>query len=182
MGRPVSSEGRELWTCGTGMKNEESGLALKVHQLLKEDFVLADLQSQTREEVLQELAQFIKAKTAELFEQDLYEKLLKRENSQSTVVGEGFAIPHCKIEGVESPFVGLAVSKKGISFDAAHGKPSFVFFVFVTPAAHPSLNLQILAAVAHLIRRSRHLSKKLTRARTSREILDIIREEEEKFS
>jgi PTS system nitrogen regulatory IIA component len=164
------------------MKSEEPGLALKVHRLLKEDFVLVDLQSQTREEVLQELALFIKAKSAGLLDQDLYEKLLKREKLGSTAVGEGYAIPHCKIQGVKSPFVGLAVSRKGISFDSADGKPSFVFFVVVTPADHPSLNLQILAVVAHLIRRSRHLSKKLTRARTGREIMDIVREEEEKFS
>jgi PTS system nitrogen regulatory IIA component len=164
------------------MKNEEPSLVPKVHQLLQEDFVLVDLRSQTREEALQEMAQFIKAKSATLFDQDLYEKLLKRERLGSTAVGEGYAIPHCKIQGVESPLVGLAVSKKGISFDSADGKPSFVFFVVVTPADHPNLNLQVLAVVAHLIRRSRHLSKKLTRARTSREILDIIREEEEKFS
>jgi PTS system nitrogen regulatory IIA component len=164
------------------MKSEEPGLALKVHQLLKEDFVLVDLQSQTREEVLRELAQFIKAKSAGLLDQDLYEKLLEREKAESTSVGDGYAVPHCKIQGIESPFVGLAVSKKGIPFDAARGKPSFIFFVFVTPADNLSLNIQILAAVAQLIRRSRHLSKKLIRARTRREILDIVSEEEEKSS
>jgi len=164
------------------MKNEEPGLALKVHQLLTEDLVLPELQSQNREGVLQELARFIKGKRTEVSDEDLYEKFLQREMRGSTAVGEGYAIPHCKIQGFESPVVSLGISKKGIGFDAADGKPSFVFFAFVTPLDHPSLNLQILAVVAHLIRRSRHLSKKLTRARTSREILDIIRKEEEKFS
>lgn len=181
MGRAVPQEGRKLRACGTGMKREEPGLVLKVHELLEEDLVLADLQSQNREGVLRELAQFIKAKRAEVADIDLYETFLKREKLGSTAVGEGYAIPHCKIKGVDSPLVGLAVSRTGIHFDSADGKPSFVFFVVVTPSDHPSLNLQVLAVVARLIRRSKHLSKKISRARTSREILDIVREEEERL-
>ena len=164
------------------MNNEGPGLALKIHQLLAEDLVLPELQSQNRDGVLLELARFIKGKRTEVSDEDLYEKFLKREMMGSTAVGAGYAIPHCKIQAVESPLVSLGISKKGIGFDAADGKPSFVFFAVVTPEDHPSLNLQILAAVAQLIRRSRHLSKKLTRARTGREILDVIQEEEEKFS
>jgi nitrogen PTS system EIIA component len=164
------------------MKREAPSLALKVHELLKEDLILADLQSQNREGVLQELAQLIKVKRSEVSGIDLYETLLKREKLGSTAVGEGYAIPHCKIKSVDSPLVGLGISRKGIHFDATDGKPSFIFFVAVTPSDHPSLNLQVLAVVAHLIRRSKHLSKKIFGARTSREILDVIREEEERFS
>ncbi len=164
------------------MTKDEPGLTLKVHQVLEEDLVLLELQSQKREDVLEELARFIKDRRVEFADQDLYEKLLKRERLGSTAVGDGYAIPHCKIQGIDTALISLAISRKGIIFDSADGNPSFIFFTVVTPAERPSLNLQLLAVVAHLIRRSRHLSRKLRRARSKREILALIREEEEKIS
>ncbi len=51
----------------------------------------------------------------------------------------------------------------------------------VSSVEKPSQNLQILAAVAQLIRRSPLLLKKISKARSSQEIRGIIREEEEKI-
>lgn len=163
------------------MTREDAGLALKLHQLLNEDLILLDLRSSDRDGVLQELVQFIQARRTDVSDRELYEKFLQREKLGSTAVRDGYAIPHCKVRGVEPPLVSLAISKRGIHFDSVDGKPSRVFFVVVSSADNPSLNIQILAVVAQLIRRSRHLLKKISRAQTGREILDVIREEEEKL-
>jgi PTS system nitrogen regulatory IIA component len=163
------------------MTSEDTGLALKLHRLLNEDLILLDLQSQDRNGVLQELVQFIQARRMDVSDKGLFEKFLQREKLGSTAVRDGYAIPHCKVRGVEPPLVSLAVSKKGIHFDSVDGKPSYVFFVVVSSADNPGLNIQILAVVAQLIRKSRHLLKKISRAQTGREILDIVREEEEQL-
>jgi PTS system nitrogen regulatory IIA component len=163
------------------MTRVDEGFALKLHHLLNEDLILLDLQSQDRDGVLHELVQFIQARRTDVSDKGLYEKFLQRERLGSTAVRDGYAIPHCKIRGVEPPLVSLALSKKGIHFDSVDGKPSYVFFAVVSSADIPSLNIQILAVVAQLIRKSRHLLKKISRAQTGREILDIIREEEEKL-
>jgi len=147
-----------------------------------QDMVLLELQSDSMEDVLKEIVGFLKKKNKITKEKDLYEKLIQREKLGSTAIGDGVAIPHCKMKGVKDPILFLAVSKKGVNFYSADNRPSYVFFLVVSSPDNPSLNLQILAAIAHLVRKANSLLKKILEAKNITEILDIIREEEEKIN
>ena len=144
--------------------------------------ILLGLESVEREEVLKEMAGFLKKRNRIMKEKDLYEKLTQRERLGSTAIGEGVAIPHCKMKGIKDPVVMLAVSKKGVNFHSLDGKPSHLFFLVASSPDTPSLNLQILAAIAHLVRKANSLLKKILEAKNISEILEIIREEEEKIN
>lgn len=125
---------------------------------------------------------FLKKRNLIAKEKELYDKLIQREKLGSTAIGEGVAIPHCKMKGVKDPVVMLAVSKEGVNFLSLDGKPSHLFFLVVSSPDNPSLNLQILASIAHLVRKANSLLKKVLDAVTIPEILDVIREEEEKIN
>ena len=146
-----------------------------------QDMIISDLMAGEREGVLKEMVGFLKKKDRIVKEKDLYEKLLQRELLGSTAIGDGVAIPHCKMKGTKNPVVMLAVSKKGVDFHSLDGKPSFLFFLVVSSPDNPSLNLQILAAIAHLVRKSGSLLKRILEAKSLGAILDVIREEEEKL-
>ncbi len=143
--------------------------------------ILLELESEKREEVLREMVDFLKERNLISKEKDLYEKLTQREALGSTAIGEGVAIPHCKIKAVKEPIVMLAISKNGVNFYSLDGKPTHLFFLVVSSPENPSLSLQILAAIAHLVRKANSLLKKVLEAKNIPEILDIIREEEEKI-
>ena len=147
-----------------------------------QDMVLLELQSESMEDVLKEIVGFLKKKNKVTKEKDLYEKLIQREKLGSTAIGDGVAIPHCKMKGVKEPILFLAVSKKGVNFYSADNRPSYVFFLVVSSPDNPSLNLQILAAIAHLVRKANSHLKKILKAKNISEILDIIQEEEEKIN
>lgn len=155
---------------------------MKLYNLLMQDMIIAELESQDREGVLKEMVAFLKKKNKIAKNKELYEKLLQREKLGSTAIGEGVAIPHCKMKGVKNPVVMLAVSKKSVDFHSLDGKPSHVFFLVVSSPDNPSLNLQILAAIAHLVRKSSSLEKKILRAESISSILDVMRKEEEKLN
>lgn len=155
---------------------------MKLHNLLMHDMVIVELESQDREGVLKEMVIFLKKKNKIIKEKELYERLLQREKLGSTAIGEGVAIPHCKMKGVINPIVMLAVSKKSVDFHSLDGKPSHIFFLVISSPENPSLNLQILAAIAHLVRKSSSLKKKILQAESISSILDVIREEEEKLN
>ena len=76
----------------------------------------------------------------------------------------------------------LAVAKNGVEFHSLDGNPTYVFFLVVSSPDNPSLNLQILAAIAHLVRKADSFLKKITEAKSISNILDTIREEEEKIN
>ncbi len=155
---------------------------MKLHNLLIKDMVIEELDSHDRKGALKEMVSFLKRRKKISKEKELYEKLLQREELGSTAIGEGVAIPHCKMKGVKNPIVLLAISRKSIDFQSLDGNPSNIFFLVVSSPDNPSLNLQILAAIASLVRKSESLLKKILKAKNASHILEIIREEEEKLS
>lgn len=155
---------------------------MKIHNLLKPDVIILDLQSEDREGVLMEMVDFLKQKEQITKEKELHEKLLQREKLGSTAIGEGVAIPHCKQKGVKNPIILLALSKAGVDFHSLDGNPSHIFFLVVSPADNPSLNLQILASIAQLVRKSGPLLQKIMEAKNISTILELIREREEKVN
>lgn len=155
---------------------------MKLHNLLIKDMVIEELDSQDKEGALKEMVNFLKRRKKISKEKELYGKLLQREELGSTAIGEGVAIPHCKMKGVKNPIVLLAISRKSIDFQSLDGNPSNIFFLVVSSPDNPSLNLQILAAIASLVRKSESLLKKILNAKNASTILEIIREEEEKLS
>jgi PTS system nitrogen regulatory IIA component len=144
--------------------------------------ILLGLESKEREEVLKEMVGFLKKRNRIMKEKDLYEKLIQRERLGSTAIGEGVAIPHCKMKGIKDPVVMLAVSTKGVNFHSLDGKPAHLFFLVASSPDNPSLSLQILAAIAHLVRKANSLLKKILEEKNISDILKIIKEEEEKIN
>jgi len=154
---------------------------VKVARLLSPDMILLDLASRERSGVLEELAAYLKSKNRIGKEKELVEKLEQREELGSTAIGDGVAIPHCKHKSVKDPLLMLAISRSGVDFHAPDGSPSQIFFLVVSPPDNPSLNLQILAAVAHLVRKADTLFKRLLEADDPAQVMGIIQEEEDRI-
>lgn len=155
---------------------------MKIQNLLMQDMIILDLESQDREGVLREMVDYLKKKEKVTKDKELYEKLLQREQLGSTAIGNGVAIPHCKLKETKNPIILLALSKAGADFHSLDGNPSHIFFLVVSSPDNPSLNLQILAAIAHLVRKSGVLLEKILDAKNITAILEIIRDGEEKIN
>ena len=154
---------------------------MKISNLLKQDMVIPELEHQDMENVLKEMVHFLKKKNKISKDKELYEKLLQRERLGSTAIGDGVAIPHCKMKLAKNPLIMLAVSQKGADFNSPDGTPSHIFFLVVSSPDNPSLNLQVLAAIAHLVRKADTMIQKILKADNVYSVLEIIREEEEKL-
>ena len=154
---------------------------MKISNLLKQDMVIPELEHQDMENVLKEMVHFLKKMNKISKDKELLEKLIQRERLGSTAIGDGVAIPHCKIKLAKNPLVMLAVSRKGADFNSPDGTPSNIFFLVVSSPDNPSLNLQILAAIAHLVRKADTMIQKILKAENIAAVLEIIREEEEKL-
>jgi PTS system nitrogen regulatory IIA component len=143
--------------------------------------VIPELDNITRDGVLKEMAVFLRKRNKISKDKDLYEKLFQREELGSTAIGDGVAIPHCKMKGVKNPIVMLAISKKGVDFFSLDGKPSYIFFLVVSSPDNPSVNLQILAAIAHLVRKAKRVITGIQEANDISKILDVLTDEENRI-
>ncbi len=153
---------------------------MRLSNIIKEKNILLEMKARKKEEALAELATYLKKQKIINHEKEIIEKLLQRETLGSTALGEGIAIPHCKAKGIKSPILMVGISRDGVNFEAPDGKPVKIFFLLITSPDDPSLNLQILALIAQLVKKSPELKSKLLAAEDAREALEIIREQEEK--
>jgi PTS system nitrogen regulatory IIA component len=71
-----------------------------------------------------------------------------RERIGSTGLGQGVAIPHARIKGLERAIAAFVRTRVPIAFGAPDDKPVSDFLVLLVPAQATDLHLQILADVA----------------------------------
>jgi nitrogen PTS system EIIA component len=78
--------------------------------------------------------------------------LLARERLGSTGLGAGFALPHARIEGLDTYFGMVFRLAKPIDFDAIDGKPIDIAFVLLIPLETSTPHVAALAAISRKFR------------------------------
>ena len=106
--------------------------------------------------------------------------LLERERISTTAIGEGVAIPHGKLNGVERVVGVFARSPEGIDFASLDGAPTHLFFVLVAPENAAADHLKALARISRLLK-DEAFRRRLMAGQSSQELYTIILEEDEKF-
>lgn len=84
----------------------------------------------------------------------LLQSLLARERLGSTGLGNGIAIPHCRLKNIDVVMGALITLAEPIEFDAVDGKPVDIIFILLAPERALQEHLQALAALADLFNRS----------------------------
>jgi len=153
---------------------------VRLSNIIKEKTVLLNLNSKQKDKALEEMVKFLKNQKLLKQDKEIIEKLLQREALGSTALGDGIAIPHCKAKGIKNPILLVGIAQNGVDFEAPDGAPVKVFFLLITSPEDPSLNLQILALIVQLVKKSPGLKSRLLAAEDGQEVLEIIREQEEK--
>jgi len=106
---------------------------MKLFSLLYEDQILIDMKAATMEQAVRELLQTIEAKMENVSSDRVLSALMEREQQGPTVVSEGVAIPHARVEGLEEFFVCIGTSREGISALAPHEGRFHLLFLIISP-------------------------------------------------
>src|SRR5229473_1672216 len=125
---------------------------MKITEILGPELVLPDLRGRNKPEVLRELAACLSSKYRDLDVETLAAVLAERERLGSTAIGDGIAIPHGKIRGVNQIIGVFGRAPAGVEFESLDGKPTNLFFLLVAPEDSASLHLKALARVSRLFR------------------------------
>ena len=96
------------------MRNPAPTPPVKIHELLREPLILPDLPADDGESALKEMSRLLAGYDKTFDEKRIYENLLQRESLGSTAIGEGFALPHCKVSGLDEPVIVLAENPIGL--------------------------------------------------------------------
>jgi nitrogen PTS system EIIA component len=123
--------------------------------LIEPDRVFA-ARANNKQQLLQDLASRA-ATLLNLDEQKIFTALKAREELGSTGLGNGFALPHARIEGLDRLFGMFERLNRPIHFDSIDGHPvDLVFLLLIPPAAgseHLASRFYLEVPARHGIRR-----------------------------
>ena len=122
-----------------------------LYSLLTQEGVIHKLKARCKREVLQSMAERA-SKLVDTPTGEIVATLLEREQLGSTGVGDGVAIPHAKIEGLNKITGVLALLDTPVSFDSAEDQPVDIVFMLLAPANATAAHLKALAKVSRLLR------------------------------
>jgi PTS system nitrogen regulatory IIA component len=141
---------------------------MKIQEFLAPADAMIGVRADDKNGLLRNLSRHAGPSVGVTFDQ-IAAEIMKREALGSTGMGEGVAIPHARLREIEQPFGLLARLKHPIDFDAIDGKPVDLAFLLLLPVAPHGEQLNALASVARLLRRTETL-RDLRRAASSDEL------------
>jgi len=77
--------------------------------------------------------------------------LQAREKLGSTGLGDGIAIPHCRMQELDSIYVAMLKLEEGVEYEASDDKPVYYLFCLVVPEDANEDHLELLASLAELL-------------------------------
>jgi mannitol/fructose-specific phosphotransferase system IIA component (Ntr-type) len=105
-------------------------------------------------------------------EEAILESIRQREETMSTGIGFGIAIPHASSSKVGEVVAAFGRSSVGIQFDALDGEPVFFIVLFVVPKDQFQTHLRTLAAIAKFLN-DKTVREELTKAENVSTILQV---------
>jgi len=156
-------------------ENTGSLQVLTLTSFLSGDCIGADLQANSKAEILAQLAQILVDAHPELDQASMLRILEAREELSSTGLEHGVAIPHGKLPGLKTVIACFGRSREGLDFAALDGHPTHLFFLLMAPQDSTSEHLRALARIARLMKDAA-LRQNLLDADGPEELFALLRE------
>jgi len=143
--------------------------ARKLLKLVSPSNISSDLQGTTKAEIIAELVDLM-ATTHPVSDRAVaVADVLAREESMSTGMQRGIALPHGKTQAVETMGVAIGVKKAGVDFTSLDGEPSRLFVLVVSPKHISGPHIQFMSEVGKILR-NRETCEKIVKARSAADI------------
>lgn len=124
---------------------------MNLMDILTLDCIRAPLKATSKRAVIDELVDTLHAAKRVNDPQLLKDAVWQREQTRTTGVGVGLAIPHGKCAGIPSLCLALGKPANPMDFEAIDGKPVKLIVLLASPPDRTSDHIQVLAKVSRLM-------------------------------
>jgi PTS system nitrogen regulatory IIA component len=126
----------------------------------------------SKKSILEKLSQLL-SKSSGINDNEIFTQLYEREKLGSTSVGNGVALPHARIKGVDHPFVSIIILDNPIDFDNIDNLDVDIVVCLIVPTEETESHLALLACLSEILDKISN-RKRLRSARNSEEILHCL--------
>lgn len=155
---------------------------MRIRELLKKEGIALGVKVDSKDAAIDYLID-LHAKSGNITDKAEFKKgILAREESGSTGVGEGIAIPHSKNAAVKQPGLAAMTVPDGVDYDSLDGQPANLFFMIAAPEKGADVHLEVLSRLSMLLM-DENFRAELLAAKDADQFLDICSKYEmEKFA
>jgi PTS system nitrogen regulatory IIA component len=125
--------------------------------------------SKSKKSVLEKLASILSGSTG-IDTDIIFSKLYEREKLGSTSVGNGVALPHARLEGINVPFISVVVLEEAIDFDNIDNFDVDIIVCLIVPYDQTEDHLTLLASLSQILDNISN-RKKMRDSRNSEQII-----------
>lgn len=119
-----------------------------IGDILSVDCTEIDVSVSSKKKLLEYLGKLISSRLSGSTSDDIFDRLLNRERLGSTGIGEGIAIPHCRVKECDKAFGVLLRLQQPIDYDAIDRAPVDLVFALLVPEEATDEHLQVLSMLA----------------------------------
>ncbi len=154
---------------------------MSLASLLSAEQIIPEMQATERWPAIVELIDLLvrQGKIKADDRESILASLKQREETMSTGIGFGIAIPHASSDRIEEVVASFGRSSQGIEFDALDNAPVRFVVLFVVPKNQFQTHLRTLASIAKFLN-DRATRESLANAGSAEEILAIFRDRPQK--
>ncbi|MCG8572450.1 MAG: PTS sugar transporter subunit IIA [Spirochaetes bacterium] len=151
-----------------------------VSEIFKPDNIKISLESDDKEELFEEIVNFL-ADSENLDNRDeILESLWERERKMTTGIAPKIAIPHTKLKGIDQTLGVMGISEAGIDYDSLDGNPVHLVMLLIGNEDKPEAHLQVLKKLATLLSNP-EFYERITSCSNPNEVSETIIEFEEEI-
>lgn len=150
---------------------------MKLSELLTEESVILPLAAADKWQAIRIMAQSMVATGVLAADQlaAVEAALVAREESMTTGMEDGIAIPHAAVDHVPEVVAVLGIAPEGVPFAALDGQPARILVCLVIPRAKKLQHIRTLAEIAKLLSRA-PVRERILSSAAPQQVLEAIAE------
>lgn len=146
---------------------------MQLNEILSVECVRSPLQGEGKHDVICELVDMLVSAGKINDGAALKDAVWEREQTRTTGIGHGLAIPHGKCAGITEPTMAIGKPAQPLDFEAIDNQPVRLVVLLASPPDKTSDHIQALARVSRLMS-SEDFRKKIYDANTPEAIYELV--------
>ena len=146
-------------------------------QILQPSCVKVPLEGKDKQAIIVELVDLLSANGLLLDRDVALEAVLVREQTRSTGIGSGIAIPHGKCRAVKELVMAVGIAHEPVDFESVDDKPVTIIILLVSPSDQTGPHIQALAQISRLML-DEQFRQGLEKAGSADEVYELLSDKE----
>jgi len=141
--------------------------------LISPDRISLSISASSKKRLLEKISDLLGEVIPNLDNREVFQSLIDRERLGSTGVGNGVALPHGRLKGLDRAIGACVILSEEMDYDAVDGKPIKIVFALLVPEEATEEHLELLAQLARVFGEKEN-REQLLNANESNEVYNFL--------